>query len=53
VVVPSDALSMKVNSARALGACLITHDRHRDDRDEIPAASPRSTDTRSLRQLGV
>jgi threonine dehydratase len=35
VVVPSDAPSMKVNGARALGARLVTYDRCRDDRDEI------------------
>ncbi len=35
VVVPSDAPSIKVNGARALGARLVTYDRRRDDRDEI------------------
>lgn len=37
VVVPRDAPAAKVNGARSLGACIVTYDRYRDDRDEITA----------------
>lgn len=37
MVVPSDAPAVKVNSARSLGARVVTYDRYRDDRDEIGA----------------
>lgn len=37
VVVPRDAPAAKVDGARSLGAHIVTHDRYRDDRDEITA----------------
>jgi threonine dehydratase len=37
VVIPQDAPSAKVSGVRALGACIVTYDRSRGDRDQITA----------------